>query len=100
MMAVEKGEGPHNRVRTRIRKAERRLARLLVVEEIDCEPKTHRITGDTIVGLRVAFRETELRSKVKRAGGTWNRARGIWEIRYDQVVKLGLEEWIVEGGDL
>ena len=72
----------------------------LIVEESDWEPNPHRIAGDTIVGLRVGYREMELRNKVKRAGGTWNRRRGVWEMRYDQVVELGLEERMVERGGI
>ena len=43
------------------------------------------------VGLRIDWREMELRSKVKQAGGKWNSKRRVWEMRYDRVVELGLE---------
>jgi hypothetical protein len=32
---------------------------------------------------------------VKRAGGTWNPDRKVWELRYDRAVALGLEGRIV-----
>jgi hypothetical protein len=53
-----------------------------------------------IVGLQVGYREMKLRNKVKRAGGKWNPKRRVGEMRYDRVVELGLEEWIVERGGI
>ena len=50
---------------------------------------------DTIVGLRVVWGEAALARQVKAAGGRWNRQRQIWEMRYDQVVALGLVDRIV-----
>jgi hypothetical protein len=69
----------------------------LIVEEIDWEPRPRRIRKDTIVGIRVDFKEVELQSKVKSTGGRWNRKRRVWEMRYDRVKELGLEERIVGG---
>jgi len=40
--------------------------------------------------------EIVVRRQVKNAGGRWNLQRGVWELRYDQVVALGLAERIVE----
>jgi hypothetical protein len=39
----------------------------------------------------------ELPQEVKRAGGKWNLQRQVWELRYDQVMALGLERRIVKG---
>lgn len=72
----------------------------LIVEESDWEPNPHRIASDTIVGLLVGYREMELRNEVKRAGGKWNPKRRVWEMRYDRVVALRLEERIVEEGSI
>jgi hypothetical protein len=47
-------------------------------------------TPDTIVGIRVAWGEAALARQVKAAGGKWNRQQQVWEVRYDQVVALGL----------
>ena len=68
----------------------------LIVEEADWEPRDGRIAGDAIVGIRVDYQELELRRKVKRAGGRWNPERRGWEVRYDRVVEMGLEERVVE----
>jgi hypothetical protein len=49
-----------------------------------------------IVDLRVELRETELRRRVKQAGGKWNSAKRVWEIHHDQAVALGLKKQIVK----
>jgi hypothetical protein len=36
---------------------------------------------------------------VKGMGGRWQPQRGVWELRYDQVVALGLENRIVDRGE-
>ena len=45
------------------------------------------------------WQEVELRDKVKTAGGRWNPARRLWELRYDRVVALGLEDRIIRDFD-
>jgi hypothetical protein len=52
------------------------------------------------VGLRIDWREMEFRSKVKQADRKWNPKGRVWEMRYDRVVELGLEERIVEEGSI
>ncbi|MDQ2996179.1 MAG: hypothetical protein M3R61_03870 [Chloroflexota bacterium] len=49
----------------------------------------------TIVGVRVAWGEAALARQVKAAGGLWNRQQQVWNVRYDQVVALGLVDRIV-----
>ncbi|HWQ36110.1 MAG TPA: hypothetical protein VNQ79_24955 [Blastocatellia bacterium] len=63
----------------------------LVVEECDWQPT---IAADTIVGVQVALRETDIQYKVRQAGGRWNPARRVWEMRYDRVMALGLKDRI------
>jgi len=67
----------------------------LLVAERDWDPPRPRIAHDQIVGLRVAFADMAVRSRVKEAGGTWNPQRRVWELRYDRVIALGLEDRIV-----
>jgi hypothetical protein len=64
----------------------------LVVAEADWEP---RFAPDQIVALRVAFTDVTTRTRVKRAGGTWDPDRVVWQLRYDRVVALGLRRRIV-----
>jgi len=67
----------------------------LIVEEKDWRPQTKPQAGDQIVSIRVALTERDIRAQVKRAGSTWQRDRQVWDLRYDQVVALGLEGRIV-----
>ena len=68
----------------------------LIVGETVWIPPAGQRPGDSVVSLRVAVSEREVREQVKRAGGVWKPERRVWELRYDQVVLLGLEERIVD----
>ncbi|HEU4367748.1 MAG TPA: hypothetical protein VFV05_05895 [Methylomirabilota bacterium] len=68
----------------------------LVVAERDWEPPRPAFADDQIVALRVAFADVAARDQVKQAGGTWNPARRVWQLRYDRVVALGLNTRIVD----
>ena len=75
----------------------------LLVAERDWDPPRPRFAHDQILGLRVAFADVAVRTRVKQAGGTWNPQRRVWKLRYDRVSALGLEDRIVpdagaEGG--
>ena len=63
----------------------------LIIEAIPWKPKPARVRGEMMVGVRVNLKEVELQRRVKQAGGQWNRARQLWELRYDQAMALGLE---------
>ena len=52
----------------------------LVVTESEWSPK---IASAAIVGMQVAFRETDVQQRRRQAGGKWNPARRVWELRYD-----------------
>ena len=41
------------------------------------------------------YGETELREKVKAAGGLWRPRHKLWEMRYEDVTALGLESRVV-----
>jgi hypothetical protein len=69
----------------------------LIIEEVDWEPKPKRPSGETIVDIKVDWGEVELGRQVRGAGGKWNPGKKVWELRYDQVLALGLEDRIVEG---
>jgi len=68
----------------------------LVVAERDWEPPRPRFAHDQIVALRVAFTDVAVRERVKQAGGTWNPERRVWQLRYDRVVALGLNDRMVD----
>ena len=47
------------------------------------------------LGVRVDYWETEVRDKVKAAGGIWRPRQKLWEMSYEDVVALGLESRVV-----
>lgn len=48
------------------------------------------------VGVKVFFREHELRDRVKAAGGPWSRSERLWRLPYQTAVSLGLEHRIAK----
>ena len=70
----------------------------LIVEEVDWEPRPRRPAGNALVEVKVAWGEAGLGRQVRRAGGRWNADKKVWELRYDQVMALGLEERMVQEG--
>lgn len=65
----------------------------LVVDEREWVPRP-RVTGHTIVELRIPFADTRARTLVKQAGGRWNPDRKTWHLRYDQPLANGLSDRI------
>lgn len=55
--------------------------------------------GKRKVEIRVGFNEIETRTKVKDAGGIWNREKKVWVIDYGVVKELGLGDRIVKEKD-
>jgi len=54
------------------------------------------VSRDTqLLGVRVEYWENELRERVKAAGGIWRPRQKLWELRYADVVALGLESRLV-----
>ena len=68
----------------------------IIVDESEHKPRPRRIRADQTVALRIGWKEYELQRRVKQAGARWNPADRLWELRYDQVVKLNLTERIVK----
>lgn len=50
------------------------------------------------LGLRIEYWETDLREKVKQAGGMWRPRQKLWELPYSDVVSMGLESRVVGKG--
>jgi hypothetical protein len=59
-------------------------------------PPLPRRKKESLVLVKVAFPEKELRRQIKDAGGLWNSDKQAWEIRYDHAIALGIETRIVE----
>jgi hypothetical protein len=64
----------------------------IIVEEVSWAPA---LGPESLVQIRVAREEMAIIQRVKGAGGKWNVQQRVWEVRYDQVVRLGLEGRIV-----
>ena len=41
--------------------------------------------------VRIGYKETELREKVKRTGAKWLKEEKLWEMEYDTMQKMGLK---------
>ena len=54
--------------------------------------------GRRRVALQIDWREKELQSRVRSAGGRWDRVRRVWFLRRDAAEGLGLLGRIVGGG--
>jgi hypothetical protein len=69
----------------------------LVIEENPWQPRPGKIPSNKIMHLRIRYDEIALRNLVKAAGGNWNRESQAWELPYQQVLRLGLSERIING---
>jgi hypothetical protein len=63
----------------------------LIVDEAPWTPPPPRS-----VQVAVAYQETELRNRVKAAGGTWNPDKRTWELPDHVAKRLGLKQRIVQ----
>ena len=68
----------------------------IIVEESARQPRQRRLKAEQLVALRIGWKEYDLQRQVKQAGARWNPAERLWELRYDQAVRLGLTERIVK----
>jgi len=73
----------------------------LIAEEGDWKPSVsdsvmNGRNGDDRLGIRVAGYEMAIRAQVKEAGGIWRPRQKLWELSYNKIMKLGLEERIIE----
>lgn len=66
----------------------------LVIAEAPWEPIPRQIPVNKIMRLRIKYGELALREQVKAAGGKWNGQ--AWELRYQEVVRLGLAARIID----
>ncbi|OGA16119.1 MAG: hypothetical protein A3H32_04470 [Betaproteobacteria bacterium RIFCSPLOWO2_02_FULL_63_19] len=60
-------------------------------------PRRPRRNDHDLVGVRVAWNETELRIAVKRAGAIWRPRQKLWETSWEAVRALGIEHRVVTG---
>jgi hypothetical protein len=66
---------------------------LIIEEEAWSEPRCV-ISPHEVVGVQVGPSEVALQRRIRQAGGRWNPARRLWELRYDRAIALKLESQI------
>jgi len=74
----------------------------LIVETTPWNPRqrnARRDAGD-MVAVRIAYSETELRERIKAAGGIWRHRQKLWEVDWKTVRELDLQARVVvqDGG--
>ena len=67
----------------------------LIINEQEWVPETI-IPVDKPMNIQVGFGETELREKVKDAGGYWDPAKKTRRLPYKRIMELGLEKRITD----
>lgn len=70
----------------------------LIVQDVAWEGRARkpRRNDHDLVGVRVDWKESELRAAVKRAGGIWRPRQRLWEVSWDAVRALDLHSRVVE----
>ena len=73
----------------------------LVIEEKDWEPEEESHKTDAkhsteikLVGVRIGPGESALQQMARKAGGSWNRQIGLWEIEYEKALQIGMKDRI------
>jgi hypothetical protein len=67
----------------------------IIVDEADWNPRPPRQPEATMVEVRIAWSEADLREQVKQAGGRWNPEKRVWRLPYRRALALGLRQRIV-----
>jgi hypothetical protein len=68
----------------------------LIIEETPWQPEAPKIPLNPIMRLQIQYGEIALRERVKAAGGKWSPEKKLWELPYQEILKLGLTGRIVE----
>ena len=71
----------------------------LVIEEAPWHGRARRPRRNDhdLVGVRIAWNESELRSAVKRAGAIWRPRQKLWKMSWQAVSTLGIGHRVVTG---
>ena len=70
----------------------------LIVQDVEWAGRARkpRRNDHDLVGVRIDWKESELRAAVKRAGGIWRPRQRLWELSWEAVRTLGLHGRVVE----
>lgn len=71
----------------------------LVIEETPWRGRSRRPRRNDhdLVGVRIAWNETELRAAVKQTGAIWRQRQRLWEMSWEAVRALGIAHRVVTG---
>jgi hypothetical protein len=89
-------------VRVRYRYDTERSVRLKTVELIvETKPwtpreRSTRRSPSELVGVSIAYHETQLRGRIKAAGGIWRPRQRLWEVDWQTVRDLELQDRVVD----
>ena len=72
----------------------------LIVEEVEWSAPTPPLKNKDVVAIAITSAETALKQEVKHRGGRWNPQRRLWEVRYEHVRALGLQDRIIDTAGL
>jgi hypothetical protein len=67
----------------------------IIVDEKGWEKRRDKIPMNKIMPIIVMYNEIDISNLVKNVGGHWNINEKVWELRYGDILSLGLEERIV-----
>ncbi len=67
----------------------------IIVDKGVKRKRRERIPANKIMQIKVIYGEKELARVVKQAGGKWNRTEKVWELPYQAICDLGLEDRMV-----
>jgi hypothetical protein len=72
----------------------------LIVETVAWRPRSRerRREPSDMVGVAIAYGETDLRARIKAAGGIWRPRHRLWEVDWKTVRELGIQDRVVEPG--
>ena len=66
----------------------------LIIERTDWEPPPEKFTADSLVAVKIAGYETDLRKQIKDAGGKWSPEKRLWYVHYGRIIGTALEKHI------
>lgn len=66
----------------------------IIVSESDWTPPPANLSENTLVELKIGFKETDLRHQVKAVGGRWDVTKSVWIVPYKCIRNTDLEKHI------
>ncbi len=69
----------------------------LIVETAPWSPRARNARRNPVdmVAVRIGYSETDLRERIKSAGGIWRARQRLWEVDWKTVRELGLQSRVV-----